>query len=283
MRLYSFVLALASVTGLAAQAVEDGIPDNMCCCPEVMTDTQPHTAGRLLQCAGYESTSDSLIAALADRRAYVRSLAAGELAKWGKGVIPAVISALATEAAPGTRIWMANTLAQLGEARGVAALADMCNRYSDPDHLLHQAWLRAMAAGETFRLGNESCRDEFVATLRFLSGLRAPGPFPPAYPPAAVASQLNYALSIAWVANAGRLLEPKAPEIREIVERSLGDDDSAVRMTASNIVSIFGDASSIQKLRKALAVEPDYLVHARMAFNLKEMEGRQDRSGQDKK
>ncbi len=289
MRLFAAVIALASASGLAGQAVEDGIPDVMCCCPEtrgapneVMADVQPLTAKRSLQCAGYESSGDSLTAALRDPRAYVRSRAAGELAKeLGKDAIPAIVGALAAEAAPGTRIWMANALAQLGEARGTAALADMCNNYSDPDHLVHQASLRLVAASDMFRLGNESCRDGFIATLRFLSCLRAAGS--PANPPALVASELNLALSVTWGENGKLLLEPRALEVREIAERSLADSDSGIRMMASNILGIYGDAGSVEKLQKALATEPDPGVRRRMAAALKKMEGGEDHSGQEEK
>ncbi|HEX3748552.1 MAG TPA: HEAT repeat domain-containing protein [Bryobacteraceae bacterium] len=257
MKICFFVLASVSAIGLAAQAVDDGFPDLI---PETHGNvTEMPTIERAIERAGYALTRDSLIAALRDSRAQVRSMAAEKLGREGaKGTIPEIREALSVEKAPGTRILMANALAVLGDDQGVSELQTMCKAATDPDWL-HRANLRLVAAGSAVEFGKGACGGEVIDILNTLASRTSTAP-------ERQANLIVYGLSI--VVRDALAFKPDQEAIRELALRYLADGRAEVRMAASNCLGLVGDADSARALQKAIASEPDGMVRTRMLANL---------------
>ena len=262
MRLHVLLPALASAIVLCAQT-DDGIPDLI---PEVRGYiAEMPSIERALEHAGYTSTEISLLAALRDPRAQVRSMAAVELAKkHDTDAIPRMLDAALAEKAPGTRIWIADALATLGSEKGATVLLGMCKPRDGVDPL-HEASLRLIAAGDVLDLGRAACQEDVIDVLRFLGRLGTPSA------PEMEGGLVVLALSIAD--RHSRAFSHNSEEIRDLASRSLLDSRGYVRMAASNTLGVFGDAASALTLERAASAERDDTVRTRMLANLKLLQG----------
>lgn len=257
MRIRSVVLAFAGAVVLCAQTFE-GIPqmelefwDGIWHIPTIERD---------LERAGYALTKEALVAALHDPRARVRSLAVEKLAKDGRrDAVPSIMSAFSVENDLGTRLWMANALAKLGEEKGAAEVLNTC-RAGGP------IGLRLTAASLAMTLGKAGCNGAVFEILRSLVNHET------GLPPEREGSELRYIYSLLN----GRSAEFKqwSGEICGFLEGSLTDSRDAVRMFAANTLGTFADAGSLEKLRQALAAETVATVRARMAASVAELEER---------
>jgi hypothetical protein len=206
--------------------------------------------------------NDGLKGALRDPRADVRSMAADELAKKGvKEAIPWLADALSSERAAGTRLHFADSLAQLGDPRGVATLESLCisGGQSNPNA---EVTLRLEAAKSLWQLHETTCNNCAIDLLRFLDRPGAPREF----------GIRTAAMGMATVLES--LSESQAATIRQIADRWISDEDEGVRRIASRAVALYGDAASYQKLKAALAAEQDAAVRACMQTELGRLAGR---------
>jgi HEAT repeat protein len=247
-----FVLALALSAAAGAQNIE-GIPDLI---PEMRDGVMMMpSVERALEHYGYALTTESLMWALGDSRAEVRSLAAGKLAsERSTGAMPALVQALSNERAAGTRIWIAYALATLGDERGLPFLQSLCRDSDDADPS-RRTLVRLFATGVVAKLHNSTCNDDVIDILRLTS----------------TDSSLDVAFSIAD--NLQGVSDSQSKQLREIAERFLADGRGDLRMGASNVLGRYGDAGSVRKLRKALATEPDVAVRKRMEAALRTLQG----------
>lgn len=259
-----FLLTLTLAAGLHGQNVAGlyssmarELPNGVC-----HNDGCFWTLDHLLTYYGVALDADGLKGALRDARADVRSMAADELAKkGGKESIPWLADALSSESVPGTRLYLAKALAQLGDDRGVPAIERLCKSggQSDPSA---EARVRLQATEFLRDLHRNACNDCTIDLLRSLDRPGAPREF----------GLRTAALSMADVLESATGNEIAL--IRGIAERWISDEDESVRRMASLVLASYGDAGSYQKLKTAITVEQDATVRACMQTELRRMEGR---------
>jgi HEAT repeat protein len=250
MRFFVAAFSLIVTASLFAQT-DEGFP-------ELMHEQRGNvvytaTTGRALELHGYALTRESLMRALRDTNAQVRSMAAGELARQGdKEAVPAMLEALSSEKAIGTRVWMANALAKLGVAEGTSELRLICESGTA------SYYPRLVAAGYLLDAEDATCRDQAIDIVRSISNLEG----------ATRESLLVYGFSLFTGRNAP-MFQPKAAEIRELATTLLRDKERGVRMSASNALGEHGDATSLAALQEAAEVEADNVTRDRMLANVK--------------
>ena len=198
--------------------------------------------------------------ALRDRRADVRSMAADELAKrGGKEAIPWLAAALSSETAVGTRLHLADSLAQLGDPQGMAVLETLCKSGGQSDPVA-EATVR-LHASLFLQQRHKTCNSCVIDLLRTLDRPEAPREFGLRATALSLTSDLESATP------------EQATAIREIAGRWLADEDDNVRRQASAALVLYGDGDSYHKLKAALAVERDSMTHTCMQEELRKMEG----------
>jgi HEAT repeat protein len=268
MRLSFIVAAVIAAAPLCSQTIE-GIPqmdwDGVGPLPTIEGD---------LQRAGHASTEEALVAALRDPRPTVRSLAAQKIAKEGwKDAAPSVLSAFSSEKALGTRLWLANALAKLGEGKGVEEIVRTCNTATLPVDFRLAA---AQFALESRSAGcNDMVIDALYTALGHETGLQ----------PEREMNEVGYIYSM--LNGRAAQFKERSAEIRQRLEESLADnlEDSlasyraTLRMAAANALATFGDSGSLEKLRQALAAETNHAVQQRMRAAVEQLEKTEKGSG----
>jgi len=220
------------------------------------------TLEHLLTYYGVALNKDGLKGALRDARADVRSMAADELVKTeGRAAIPWLADALSSERAAGTRLHVANSLAQFGDERGVQALENLCKSggQSEPGA---EASVRLYASESLLQLHKATCNNCAIDLLRSLDRPGAPREFAIRAAALAVATDFESAT------------QDQAAAIRQIAERWISDEDDSVRRVAGRALALYGDAASYQKLKAALAVEKEPMARDSMQEELRRMAGR---------
>jgi HEAT repeat protein len=252
MKISFLSLGIFLAVGLQAQSdymEPEGSPDlgDPCC----IADGIPRTTEQMLERRGIQLTVQAVVNALLDPRPVVRSLAAAKLAlDKEKDAIPAIVEAFSRETAAGTREFMADALASLGEAQGFETLRGMCSAGDSP------RMLKLAAVRSLIRLHDESCVDSLLGLMH------AEESSPPWTP--ARDSTLNAELSEFSVYQFHQLSESQVNEIRNIAARCLAGRSAEVRLTAARVLAKFGDAASIPLLRKAIDAEQDSFNRPRM-------------------
>ncbi|HTS55132.1 MAG TPA: HEAT repeat domain-containing protein [Burkholderiales bacterium] len=249
MRFFAALSSLVVATGLLGQT--DGFPELM----HEQRDNKVYTVttGRALELHGYALTRESLVRALRDPDAQVRSMAADELAKRGdKEAAPSILEALSSEKAIGTRVWMANALLKLGVAEGTSELRAICGPTTA------SYYPRLVAAGDLLGAGDATCRDQVIDMVRSMSTLES----------TLRESLLVYGLTL-FTGRFAPMFQPKAAEVREVATTLLADKVRGVRMAASNALGEHGDAASLQALQEAAEAETEDVVRVRMLTNVK--------------
>jgi HEAT repeat protein len=196
-------------------------------------------------------TKPALVKALRNPDAEVRSLAAQKLAEQNATeTIPAILDSLAVEKAPATRVNIAFSLAQLGEARGFSALQDACR-----DSRM-RADLRVVAARYMRDLNHDDqvCQSALVDMLQ--SGTDAD----------------SRAQAASLLARFQNLSPEESEKVLQGVLKALEAPESTVRLAASHALSQIGNKSAIPRLESAIGHEGDRTVRAQMQLDLQELQ-----------
>jgi HEAT repeat protein len=194
-------------------------------------------------------TTEALLAALRHPVSGVRSAAAHELAaRMGKDAVPSILSALAAETFPGTRIQLACAASKLGAEEGVAALKSMCG---DPSW---SAVLRMSAAWAMLVAGREDCLGNVMDVVRVHDDIQA----------------TNQALNLfTWFKH---VPAREMQEVRNLVRMSLRSDNVLIKRQASYVLRQWADSPALEDLQSAIAGERDEAVREAMIKDLKALE-----------
>jgi HEAT repeat protein len=242
--MYVFRFAMTLVLGfMIGAAAQTGTPGG--------SNGRLTTIDEALQSHHIELTKPALVKALRNQDAEVRSLAAQKLAEQNATeTIPAILDSLTAETMPGTRVNIAFSLAQLGEARGFNALQDTCR---DPGM---RPDLRVLAARYMRDLKHEDaiCRSALVDMLQS-----------PADPDAR-------AQAASLLPRFQDLSPQESQKILQGVLKALEAPEPTVRLAASHALNEIGDKSAISNLQKAVANEPDKAVRSQLQMDLQELQ-----------
>lgn len=193
-------------------------------------------------------TTTALVGALRSSDADVRWLAAQKLANdRASDSIPAIKKALAVERVPATKVNIAYAVAQMGEAKGLAALKSTCFDANV------RGYLRMLAALYMLNLHNEEC---LSAAVTILQSKADPD------------SRVQALSLLPRFQNASVAYSRK---ISSLILVTLADRTPAVRIAASNALSTLGSTSAIPYLQRAIASERDEVVRSSMQTDLKKL------------
>lgn len=250
--LASFCLATSAVTQSDEQAIE-GLPEIGPLPNSNYAEGGPQTTGQFLERHGVELTNQALIAALLDPRPDVRSVVAEALAERKlRNAIPALEAAATAERAIGTRVVMAGSLAAFKQPLGSEILLQICSTAGNP------SLARMMASQYLFALDDERCLSDDVRLIRSEGDNSRQD--------AEAENRITYGLSS--VQNLRRVPNDQLGAVRSLASSYLRYRASGIRVLASHILGIFGDASSLDDLQKALASENDPDIKAKISFDI---------------
>jgi len=249
MRLWLVLLPLTAASGLFGQT-DEGFPDIT---PELRGGVMyPASIEGALRRHGYALERESLLRGLRDTNPQVRSMAADELAKMRETeAAPAIQEALSRETVIGTRVLMANALAELGVEAGTTELHAICEPSSTHFHA------RLVAAMDLLDRGDATCGDQVIEIVRTIGGFRLP----------TSAALVGFGLSV--IQRAEPVFRPRAADVRDLAATLLRDSRYEVRMAASNTLGRFGDAASITLLQEAAAEETSDVARTRILANIR--------------
>jgi len=198
-------------------------------------------------------TKDALIAALHNDSAEIRGLAATQLADEGaKDAIPAIAEALEAEQVPAQKIYIAKALAYMGDQRGLQALRSDCEgtsltmadrltavEYLVFDHQDESCWRTVLEAAQS--------RDSYEDRLQAMT----------------------------LIPSFKRLAAQQPTMFHEVILNGLRDDNTSVRIEASNALRVIGDTSAIPALEAAIVAETSPDVRSMLESNLKYLQKKQ--------
>jgi HEAT repeat protein len=218
-------------------------------CSRICVAQAPPTIEEELNKYGVPLTLASLRAALKDRRAVVRHLAAFELAMMrDTESVPLIVGALEAEKDENARFNMAAALVLLHSQVGNTELLRFCDDASVREDTRLNAALRLVEAGDL------SCLSSVENILSQTSLL----------------SMRIWALQI--LRQAKVIPASLLPRVHRSLLASLQDPDSDVRFEASRCIAAIGDKNAAPSLRTAIGKESDAQARAQMEKALEALE-----------
>jgi len=194
-------------------------------------------------------TKDSLRSALRSDDTEIWELAAEQLAIEGvKDAIPDLAGLLELKSEPIERIILANSLAQLGDERGVQTLRAYC------DDKTAQMGDRLSAANHLLRYQPKSCPETLIEGLE---------------------DNVYRGQALGIIPNFKELSPTESAQVRALLLNSLSDQDFATRLQAAQTTYALGDVSAIPALQAALAKETKPIVRSAMEQSLKALQSKQ--------
>jgi hypothetical protein len=217
--------------------------------PQIVAEhnSQPPPAREQLARRGIGSDKQSLIGALKNRDAEVRTFAAMRLGEYDLDAIrgdsiPALAEALRTETEPAVAAFMAAVLGDLGDITGVHALERMCH-----DSQLGSR-VKLEVARHLWDLGSENCLDD-VLDLAFKGDNSA---------------TLGVLDFLPKFQRFQRISSEDQERIVEIIRRALSDASPHMRFVAADVRGKMKDASAASDLQGAIGTELDEQVQDAM-------------------
>jgi hypothetical protein len=212
--------------------------------------------GEILRDRGVDNSGPSLVAALQDSRADIRSLAAQTLAdNHIAGASTLIEHALSRESDPSAKLGMSVALISLNNAVGSHQLQQMCSDSSMPVRFL-------IEAVQTLEMAQASIRPCSDALLIVLARSKMDDR-------AALASLIPALYGEATTDTAKRALTFLH---RWVTDKS---QEPAVRIASGNALAQIGDPSSLQVVRDAVATEKDPTILSSLRQNVAELETKQ--------
>ncbi len=196
------------------------------------------TVGECLMEHQIPLTKDGLRAALHSEDTEIWQLAAEELAIEGmKDAIPDLAGLLELKSEPIQRIILANSLAQLGDERGVQTLQAYC------DDKTAQMGDRLSAANHLLRYRPKSCPETLIEGLQ---------------------DNVYRGQALGMIPNFKELSPSESAQVRAFLLKSLSDQDFVNRLQAAQTIEGLGDVFAIPALEAALARESQPQVRGAM-------------------
>ena len=208
----------------------------------------PPTPKQLLKRRGVSLDTNSLVAALKNKDREIRYLAAQELANDGiRSAVPALIAAVQSEGDLRTRINIASALAQLGSTRGFDVLRHVCM-----DQALNVEE-RLLTIQYLLNLNDQSCNKIALEMLKPDSeaGIRV--------------QAMHLLRRMTAISSAERL------RALNLVHDSLFDQESSVKLTASDTLVWLSDKTAIPVFERAIADESNAEVASKLKTDLKRL------------
>ena len=194
-------------------------------------------------------TKDSLRSALRSDDTEIWELAAEQLAIEGvKDAIPDLAGLLDLKSEPIERIILANSLAQLGDERGVQTFRAYC------DDKTAQMGDRLSAASHLLRYQPKSCPETLVEGLQ---------------------DEVYRGQALSMIPNFKELSPSESAQVRALLLKSLSDKDFLTRLQAAQTIEGLGDVSAIPALEAALVKEAKPQVRGAMEQSLKALQSKQ--------
>jgi HEAT repeat protein len=246
------VLILALALGAGFQSPAPGGKYDL---PLIGTGPLP-TTEETLQKHGILLTVPALVQALKSTDPEVRWLAASKLAQDNvKEAVPAIRGALASEKVQNTRVNLAFSLAQIGEAEGFVALRSVCG---DSDTRLY---LKTMATRYLLYLGreDETCRNALVDGLH-------------SRPDSDTLRE-----SVTLLLRFRNLSTEQSQVIFQSALDALSSPEPARRVAASIALADIGKSSAVPYLQSAIATENDDAVRSAMERELLRLQRKEKR------
>jgi HEAT repeat protein len=244
-----FILALHCALAIAAVAQTEhtaafGTPRPQPCSGNLTT------VGQCLREHNIPLTKDGLLSALHSQDTEIWSLAAEELAIEGmKDAIPDLARLLDAKSDPNERIILANSLAQLGDDRGVQTLRSYC------DDTAVSMGNRLEAANQLLRWKPESCSKTLIEGLQD-SSFRAQ--------------------ALGMVPGFKDLSPSESSVVKAILLKSLQDQDFMVRLQAAEAIEGLSDITfAIAALQAAIPKESNPEVRSAMGYSLERLQSKQ--------